>query len=451
MDPTFDKAVIAAVSNRVHKVPTVDVALAQVGGLSQPVHTLYGGAQLFKNGSLAKLGDLARGHFTSWVDSDRALVSILDLEEDRETPWSTVYESVVGRLRHKPIEDFRIDFEDGYGARSSEEEDLDAIRTAACLAHEMEADFLPPSFGIRVKAFLPETVQRSIRTLDLFMTQFLEATSGVLPSGFVVTLPKVTHKIQVGAISDLLELIEGRFSLARRSIRIELMVEGPEALVTEHGTNPLKGIVGEAQGRCRGVHFGTYDYSAALDVSAEYQSMDHPACIYALLLMKASLHGSRVWLADGATNILPLPVHREIGTRPLTVGQKIENEAQVKRAWQQSFRAVHNSLKLGLYQGWDLHPYQIGIRLVAHYAFFLRYLPSAMQRLSSFLAKAAQATAIGGTFDDAATGQGLLNFFIRALELGVIGTDHLKQVGITSEELMSRSFIGIVEGRRNMK
>ena len=452
MDLTFSQPVVDAVCNRMGAVPVTDPHLARVDGLSQPVHTLYGGAQLFKVGALAKLGTMAREHFLLWAKDDQALVAIIEQQKDQITPWSVVHESVARRLHVLPIEDFRIDFEDGYGARSSDEEDKDASRAALSLAHELAAGVLPPSCGIRIKSFLPQVVQRSIRTLDIFMSQLLKATVGKLPSGFVVTLPKVTHKDQVGALAELLGLIERRFSLPNCSIRIELMIEGPEALVTEHGTNPMRGFVSEAKGRCRGVHFGTYDYSASLDVTAEYQSMGHPACIHALLTMKTSLHGSQVWLADGATNVLPLPMHREGGgDQPLTSAQIADNANQVRLAWQQSFRAVQNSLTLGFYQGWDLHPHQIGIRLIAHYAFFLRYLPAATVRIRNFLDRAAQATASGGIFDDAATGQGLLNFFIRALELGVISDNHLQQAGISREELKSRSFMSIVGGRRGVK
>ena len=448
MELTFSHTLVETVCSRICAIPFIDSSLLQVNGLSQPIHTLYGGAHLFKVGALQKLSDLAKDHFLFWASDPSHLSEILEQQHDLDTPWDLVHRNVVARLERLAIEDFRIDFEDGYGARGEIEEDRDAERTAVAVAHEMSLGALPPSFGIRVKSFQPQTIRRSIRTLDIFLSKLLKTTNGVVPNGFVVTLPKVGHKEQVGALADLLDEIESRLSLPRRVIRLELMVEGPESIVSDLGPNPLKALVGAARGRCRGVHFGTYDYSASLDISAEYQTMDHPVCVHALLAMKTSLYGSRVWLADGATNILPLPVHKESAGALLSEQQRQQNAQHIKRAWQQSFSAIQNSLKLGFYQGWDLHPHQIAVRLVAHYAFFLRYLTDATDRLRNFLEKAAQATASGGVFDDAATGQGLLNFFIRALELNVIDSHQLLSAGITQEELKTRSFMAIVDSRR---
>ena len=41
---------------------------------------------------------------------------------------------------------------------------------------------------------------RSLRTLDLYLSTLLEATGGKLPSGFVVTLPKITTVEQIDVL-----------------------------------------------------------------------------------------------------------------------------------------------------------------------------------------------------------------------------------------------------------
>jgi len=54
----------------------------------------------------------------------------------------------------------------------------------------------------------------------------------------------------------------------------------------------------------------------------------------------------------------------------------------------------------------------------------------------------------GDIFDDAATGQGLLNFFFRALNSGAIDQEDVENAGVTVEEVQAGSFRKIVEARR---
>jgi hypothetical protein len=61
--------------------------------------------------------------------------------------------------------------------------------------------------------------------------------------------------------------------------------------------------------------------------------------------------------------------------------------------------------------------------------------------------KAAQATTAGSAFDDAATGQGLLNFFLRGMNCGAITEAEVLATGLTMEELRSKSFAAIMAGR----
>jgi len=121
----------------------------------------------------------------------------------------------------------------------------------------------------------------------------------------------------------------------------------------------------------------------------------------------------------------------------------------VHRAWRLHARHTRHSLSGGFYQGWDLHPAQLPARYVAVFAFFLEGLRPASERLKAFVQKAAQATLVGDVFDDAATGQGLLNYFLRALDCGAITQDEaLELSGLTLDELRGKSFLRILENRR---
>ena len=178
--------------------------------------------------------------------------------------------------------------------------------------------------------------------------------------------------------------------------------------------------------------------------------MRHPACDFAKHVMKVTLAGTPVQLSDGATNIMPIGPHRAAKEGPaLTAQQMAENNASVHRAWKLAYDDITHSLVNGFYQGWDLHPAQLPVRYAALYSFFLGGLDSASNRLRTFMDKAAQATLVGDVFDDAATGQGLLNYFLRAINCGAMTQDECEQkTGVTKEELRSRSFVKILDGRR---
>jgi hypothetical protein len=176
--------------------------------------------------------------------------------------------------------------------------------------------------------------------------------------------------------------------------------------------------------------------------------MDHPACDFARHVMKVTLAGTGVWLSDGATNALPVAPHRAgVGER-LNDQQLMENRQAVQQAWKLAYDHTMHSLKHGFYQGWDLHPGQLPVRYAACYAFFLEGFKDASERLSNFMEKAAQATLVGNVFDDAATGQGLLNYFLRALNCGAITEEDVVATGLSLEEVRSRSFAKIMDNRR---
>src|SRR5690606_31923183 len=116
------------------------------------------------------------------------------IRKTNEPAWFawTVYQKTLEKLQTEPVEDFRIDFEDGYGFRSAEEEDRHAVSAARNVAKVFNDRRLTIFSGFRIKSFAPETYSRATRTLDLFLTTLLDGTGGKLPENFVVTLPKVT-------------------------------------------------------------------------------------------------------------------------------------------------------------------------------------------------------------------------------------------------------------------
>ena len=342
------------------------------------------------------------------------------------------------------MEDFRIDFEDGYGNRPDEEEDADALKAATEVVRGMAEGTLPPFIGIRIKPLSGELHRRALRTLDLFVTTVAEG-AGTLPEGFCVTLPKVQHVDQVEVIAEALAVLEGRLDLD--PIPLELMVETPQTVIDRDGRVGVRKFVDAGGGRVRGAHFGTYDYTASMNITAAYQTMTHPACDFARHALQVSLAGTGVWISDGATNVMPVPPHRGAD---LTAEQVEENRQVVHAALRLHYDHIRHSLLHAYYQGWDLHPAQFPTRYAAVYAFFLEGLDQAGERLANFISSAAKATLVGEVFDDAATGQGLLNYFLRAINCGAITeNDAITRTGLTIDELRTRSFLRILEGRRS--
>lgn len=437
----------------------------------QPIHTVYGGAQLFKSDTTAKLGALAlRGlqeyggdaftfaraiglsgseQLPPGIEAARALREGKPGRSANEAAWlaMTIYDRVVEKLRREPVEDFRIDFEDGYGNRPDEEEDKDAAAAAREVAIGMKNGTLPPFIGIRVKQFSQELIGRSIRTIDIFLTTLIEAAGG-LPPWFVVTLPKIQLPGQVTALADLFDAMEPKLGLPAGTLKFEFMIETTQAILSENGVSNLPLFLDAARGRAVAAHFGTYDYTASCNITAAHQRMDHPMCDFARNMMQVAYAGTGLWLSDGATNIMPIAPHRATAEKPLSAEEIIENRLVVHRAWRLHVDHIRHSLINAYYQGWDLNPAQLPTRYAAVYSFFIEGLAAATERLRNFIEKAGQATLVGDVFDDAATGQGLLNYFLRAVNCGAITEQEALATGLTLEEIRSRSFVKIMKGRR---
>ena len=443
----------------------------------QPVHTVYGGAHIFKEGTAMKMGVGAINHIRAYAPNFVEFSKILELKGYDQLPNSqedistleeyfasesseskeehsayfsyTVYQRVLEKLSREAVEDFRIDFEDGYGNRPEEEEDNHAVLAAEEVAKGMISHSLPPFIGIRIKPLTEEQKNRAIRTLDIFISSLSERTNGKLPDNFVVTLPKVTIPEQVTALVQLFEVLEQKTDLPTGSLKLELMIETPQSILDSNGNSALPSLVKASDGRCTGAHFGVYDYTASTNITAENQSLTHPNCDFARHMMQVALGGTGVRLSDGATNIMPVGPHRPTDGNPLTDSQLEENKMVVHNAWRLNFNNVSHSLKHGYYQGWDLHPSHLPLRYAAVYSFFLEGLSSTSVRLKSFMGKAAQATLIGDVFDDAATGQALLNYFLQGISCGAILEKDVEKTGLTLDEIRTRSFKNILEGRQS--
>lgn len=441
----------------------------------QPVHTVYGGAHLFKSNTPQTLGKIALNSLMQYAPNFIEFAKAFELKGYDELPNDAegqqkliakvatmpkdelhvnaarfpfrIYNKVIHKLKAEGVEDFRIDFEDGFGNRSDIEEDETAVQAAQQVAKGMYENTLSPFIGIRIKPFTEELKERGLRTLDLFLTTLLLATEGKLPENFVIMLPKVTIPEQVGSLVSFLDLIEKVFGLPQNALKMEIMVETTQAVMDLDGTNPLLRFIAASKGRCIATHFGTYDYTASNNITAKYQEMDHGVCDFAHYTTKVALSHTGIWLSDGATNTMPIGPHRG----DLSEQQEAENKVVVHRSWRKGYGHIRHSLYKGLYQGWDLNPAQLPMRYTAVYAFFLESYDDAVMRLKSFMETAARATLIGDTFDDAATGQGLLNYFLKGLNSGAISEDEVLATGLTLEEVRTRSFVTILKNRALQK
>jgi hypothetical protein len=419
----------------------------------QPVHTFYVGAHLFTADFSRRAGELAARSMATYARDPAELatgmgIALTPAMEPSEL--AAIHRRVAAKLEREPVEDLRIDFEDGFGARPDADEDQAAEAAARAVAAGMRAGLLPRFIGIRIKSFGEQYKARGARTLGLFIDRLLAESGGRLPDGFVVTLPKITVPEQARALVRLLEILERRHRLPDGSLRLELMIEVSQALLGRDGRSPLPGFLEACEGRCRGAHFGTYDFTASCNVAAGYQTMDHPLCELAKGLMVLAFAGTGIFLSDGATNVIPVGPHEAAAAagRPLTPAELAENRAAVHGAWQLAHRHIGRSLRSGLYQGWDLHPAQLPIRYATFYAFFRAGFAAAAGRLRTLIEAAARTTQAGAVLDDAATGQSLLGFIARGLSSGAVDVTDAAVTGLTAEELALRSFVDIVARRR---
>ncbi|MDP9868503.1 MULTISPECIES: DUF6986 family protein [Streptosporangium] len=356
----------------------------------QPVHTVYVPADRYTSDTVRTWGREARAALAEHGRTVMEFAGALDLPPRTA---AEVYDRVRAKLEREPVEDLRIDFEDGYGNRSDADEDATARAAAEALAAAVASGDGSPFRGIRFKSFEAPTRRRGLRTLAIFLE-----TLGPPPDGFVVTLPKVTSVEQVEAMVLAAERLEAAYGLEGGSLRFEIQVETPQAILGPDGVSPLASMIRVSAGRCTGLHYGTYDYSAALGVSAAYQSVEHPVADHAKAVMQVAAAGTGVRVSDGSTNVLP-----------------VGDTDAVRAAWRLHARLVRRALEGGIHQGWDLHPAQLPSRYAAVYAFFREGLPAAAARLRGYLGRADS-----GFLDEPATARAMAGFLVRGLDCGAV-------------------------------
>jgi hypothetical protein len=368
----------------------------------QPVHTVYVPADRYHADLVAEWGAAASASLARHAPTPDDLAHAARFDADAVR---SVWGAVVAKLEAEPIEDLRVDLEDGYGTRADAEEDQHALAAGRALAASVAAGTAPPFLGIRFKSLEGGTRRRGLRTLDLVIGALMEA-GGELPSGWRVTLPKVTSVDQVRAMVEVCGRLERAYGLDAGTLRFEIQVETPQAILLADGTAGVAPMLHGAAGRCTGLHFGTYDYTAALGISGGQQAMDHPAADHAKAVMQLAAAGTGVRVSDGSTNIVP-----------------VGNAHEVHAAWALHARLVRRSLERGFYQGWDLHPAQLPTRFVSTYVFFRNGLERTAARLDAYLHGAE-----GGVLDEPATAQALATFLMRGVHCGAVAVDEVTEL-----------------------
>ncbi|MDI6412214.1 aldolase/citrate lyase family protein [Streptomyces albus] len=410
---SLDAGVVAEVTGA---LAPVDAELARRypgdPGTRQPVHTVYVPADAVTADTVREWGEAALALLDEHAPDAAALAGVLGLDEELAGP---VHDRIREKLRREPVEDLRIDFEDGYGARPDAEEDTAAVRAAQLVADafaEGTEGPVPAYAGIRMKCMEAAVRDRGIRTLDLFLTGLMEA--GGLPGGLVLTLPKVTYPEQVTAMARLCAEFEKARGLPEGRIGFELQIETTQSILGADGRATVARMIDAAEGRATSLHYGTFDYSASCGVSAAYQAMDHPAADHAKAVMQVAAAGTGVRLSDGSTNILP------VGDR-----------AQVHDAWRTHHGLVRRSLARAYYQGWDMHPGHLPTRYAAVFAFYREGMKRAGERLAAYVSQAG-----GDVMDEPATARALSGYLLRGLDCGAVDAAEVKEVsGLDRGEL----------------
>jgi hypothetical protein len=377
----------------------------------QPVHTVYVPADRYRVDTPQTWGDQALAMLAEFAPTPARFAGTTGLNPGF---IDEVYPRVRDKLARQPIEDLRVDFEDGYGNHPDDVEDAAALAAGQALAGSVGARNAPLLSGIRIKGLQADTRRRGLRTLDLLVRAAVEA--GGLPERFVVTLPKVAHVAEVSAAVRICERLEQVHGLAAGALRFELQIEVPQAVVGPDGVATVARLVQAAAGRCEGLHYGTYDFSAAAGVVAGQQSLDHPLADHAKAVMQLAAAQTGIRVSDGSTNVIPT------GSVDSVAG-----------AWSLHARLVQRSLRRAIYQGWDMHPGHLPTRYAATYDFYRGELQPSCARLAHYVGRASS-----GFMDEPATAVALAGVVLRAVDCGAADdTEVTAATGLTRTALLT--------------
>ncbi|KJE24023.1 HpcH/HpaI aldolase/citrate lyase family protein [Frankia torreyi] len=408
--PTLPPDVVARLTAALDPVDA-DLAARHPGGTRarQPVHTCYLPADQMVPDVVPAWGARARALLAAY-GADPATLAAATGGDPRPQVAAAVHAHTRRVLAAEPIQDLRVDLEDGYGLRPDDAEDADAVRAATALRAASAAGVLPARYGLRPKSLDPLVRDRGLRSLDLFLTALVGDDSP--PPGLVLTLPKVSDPRQLRVFADVLGELERRLGLD--PVGLEVQVETPAAVLAL--PELVRTGLGLGPGRLVGLHVGTYDYSAALGITAAHQASDHPAVEFATTMMQLAAAGTGLDVADGSSNLLPV----DGDERPGASGD------DVRRAWHRHAELVRRAWHRGLYQGWDLHPGQLVSRHAAVAGCLLAGLGGALSRLADYAA----ARQSGAVADEPATGRALAGHILRALDAGLLDDPRLAAAGL---------------------
>jgi len=368
------------------------------GDTPQPVHTVYVSA--------------ADATAATPVDWGTAATELLDGHRDllTELGGETAVDKVRRRLASAPVQDLRLDFEDGYGQRPDDIEDRDARNAGHTLA-ALGTDLC----GIRIKGLTSAERRRAIRTLELVLD-----SAGHIPTGFVFTVPKLRAAEQATAAVWLCEALEHAHGLPERTLRFELQIESPQAILGADGTATVAKALHRSDGRCLGLHYGTYDYSAACGIAPQQQALDHPVADHAKAVMLTAAAQTGVRVVDGSTQVMP------VGT-----GEHIRS------ALRRHNQLVTRSLERGYYQGWDMHPGHLVTRWLATITFFRTALTAAGPRLQAYLDRRG-----GAIVDEPATAEALATVVLRGLGVDAFSLDDVLTVAPSADVAVLQNLKG---------
>lgn len=377
----------------------------------QPVHTVYVPADRFGAGTVREWGTEALRLLDTFAPDAPTLAAATGFDPGEV---SEAYDAVRGKLQVEPVEDLRVDLEDGYGLRPDDVEDAHLRGTVEAFRRMADDGTRPPWFGVRFKSFEAPTRARGVRTLTQVVGAF--ADGGALPDGFTLTLPKVTSVAQVEAMVTACERLEHAYGLGAGAITFEIQVETAQSIMAADGTAAVAQMIGAAQGRASSLHYGTFDYSAGLGIAAAYQSLDHPAADHAKFVMQVAAAQTGVRMSDGSTNVVAFG-----------------DAQQAAATWRLHAGLVDRSLVRGIYQGWDMHPGHLVSRYLATYTFFRRAAPSAAARLKAYVARVE-----GDVMDEPATARMLSHALLRGMRCGAVDSgDVAAATGLTEADLVA--------------
>ncbi|MGW3957269.1 DUF6986 family protein [Streptomyces sp. NPDC004752] len=381
-------------------------------GTRRPVHTVYVPGDVFAADTIRSWGERALAALDAHAPDAASFAAVLGLDDRLAGP---VHDRVRAKLEREPVEDLRVDFEDGYGPRPDAEEDAAAARAARLIAGAYANGTAAPYMGIRMKCLEAAVRRRGIRTLDIFLTGLMAA--GGLPDGLVLTLPKVTYAEQVTAMVRLLESFEKAWGLEPGRLGFEIQIETSQSILAADGTATVARMIRAAEGRATGLHYGTFDYSACLGVSAAHQTSDHPAADHAKAVMQVAAAGTGVRVSDGSTNVLP-----------------VGPAEQVHAAWRLHYGLTRRALARAYYQGWDMHPGHLPTRYAAVFAFYREGFAQAAARLARYADRAGGDP--GDVMDEPATAKALGGYLLRGLDCGALDLDEVHRLtGLTRPDL----------------